>query len=136
MLRFSPARFLLVLPAMILFSATTAAEFPAPDRLPVNPNLPDPLTMLDGTKITTKEQWEANRKPELKALFQHYMYGRLPPTPQKPTYRVLFSDDKAFGGKAKLSEVKISFEQPSLERAIYVLFVVPNQVTRPPVFVG
>ena len=75
-------------------------------------------------------------KPELKALFQHYMYGRLPPTPKKQNYKVLFSDDKALGGKAKLSEVKISFSEPSLERAIYVLLVVPNHVNKPPVFVG
>jgi hypothetical protein len=113
-----------------------AADFPAPEQLPANPNLPDPLVMLDGTKVTTKEQWETKRKPELKALFQHYMYGQLPPTPQRQTYNVLFRDEKALGGKAKLSEVKITFEEPSLRHAIHVLFVVPNRVERPPVFVG
>ena len=85
------------------------ADFPLPDQLPEQANLPDPLVMRDGTKITTKEQWETKRKPELKELFQHYMYGRLPPTPKQVKYTTLFTDEKALGGKAKLSEVKISF---------------------------
>jgi hypothetical protein len=120
----------------MLLSTAAAADFPPPDQLPANLNLPDPLVMMDGTKVTTKEQWQTKRKPELKALFQHYMYGRLPPTPKRQTYEVLFRDEKALGGKAKLSEVRISFEEPKLEHAIHVLLVVPNQVKKPPVFVG
>jgi hypothetical protein len=64
------------------------------------------------------------------------LYGRLPPTPKVQKYNVLFSDDNALGGKAKLSEVKITFEQPTLDHAIHVLFVVPTGVAKPPVFVG
>src|SRR5262245_60998301 len=109
--------------ALLLFAATSAIadDFPAPDQLPANPNFPDPLVMKDGTRVTTKEQWESKRKPELKALFQHYMYGRLPPTPKRQKYEVLFSDDKALGGKAKLSEVKITLEEPALDHPIHVL---------------
>src|SRR5437763_930531 len=81
----------------MLISASLAADFPPPDQLPANPNLPDPLVMFDGRKVTTKEQWQTQRKPELKALFQHYMYGRLPPTPKRQTYNVLFKDDRALG---------------------------------------
>ena len=113
-----------------------AAELPPPDQLPEQANLPDPLVMRDGTKVTTKEEWETKRKPELKELFQHYMYGQLPPAPEQVKYTTLFTDEKALGGKAKLSEVKISFEQPSLSHAIHVLLVVPNGVKQPPVFVG
>jgi hypothetical protein len=130
-----PVSFSLILVAMLL-STIAAADFPPPGQLPANPNLPDPLVMLDGSRVTTKEQWETQRKPELKALFQHYMYGNLPPTPARQKYEVLFSDDKALGGKAKLSEVKITFDQPKLDHPIYVLFVVPNQVKKAPVFVG
>ena len=137
--RFSHALPLLVslLPLLTMLLATgIAADFPPPEQLPANSNLPEPLVMLDGTKVTTKEQWLAQRKPELKALFQHYMYGRLPPTPTRQTYKVLFSDEKALGSKAKLSEVQITFDEPKLDHAIHVLLVVPNQATKPPVFVG
>ena len=119
-----------------LVSSAPAADLPPPDQLPLRRELPDPLTMFDGTKITSKEQWETQRKPELKALFQHYMYGRLPPTPTRRTYTELFRDDKALGGKATLAEIKISFQQPSLSHSIYVLLALPNHVKKPPVFVG
>jgi hypothetical protein len=132
----------LALAIMLLSSATQqAADFPPPDQLPENAAYPDPLVMLDGTRVTTKEDWLERRRPELKALFQHYMYGRLPPTPSKQSYHVLFRDDNALGGKATLSEVKITFEEPSLRHAIHVLLAVPNAAPangaeRPPVFVG
>ncbi len=119
-----------------LLSATFASDFPAPDQLPARPELPNPLMMLDGTKVTTKEQWEKQRKPELKALFQHYMYGRLPPTPTKQSYTELFRDEKALGGKATLVEVRITFEQPALSQPLYVLLAIPNHVKQPPVFIG
>ena len=37
--------------------------------------------MLDGRKVTTPEMWTKERRPELMRLFQHYMYGQLPPKP-------------------------------------------------------
>jgi dienelactone hydrolase len=130
---FPRVTFLLVLSFL---SAAAAADFPPPSQLPEQANFPEVLTMRDGTKITTREAWETKRKPELKELFQHYMYGRLPPPPRRVKYTTLFTDDKALGGQAKLSEVKISFEEPALRHAIHLLLVVPNRVSRPPVFVG
>jgi hypothetical protein len=56
---------------------TRAADFPAPDKLPSHPDLPDPLVMLDGSRVTTKEQWKTKRRPELKKLFEHYMYSHI-----------------------------------------------------------
>ena len=55
-----------------------AADFPPIEKLPVVKELPDPLKMFDGTTVTTVEQWNTHRKPELKALFEHYMYGPMP----------------------------------------------------------
>lgn len=121
---------------LALSTVTSAADFPPIEKLPSNPQLPDPLTMLDGTKVTSKEQWEQQRKPELKELFQHYMYGRLPAAPKVQKYNVLFTDPNALGGKATLSEVKITFEQPTLDHAVHVLLATPNGVKNPPVFVG
>src|SRR5215510_3845208 len=120
----------------MLLSSAAAADFPSVDQLPLRPEFPDPLVMLDGTRVTTKEQWVTKRKPELKALFQHYMYGRLPPTPTRQSYSELFRDEKALGGKATLSEIRIDFEQPSLSHPLYVLLAIPNHVKKPPVFVG
>src|SRR6185503_17566449 len=108
-------------------------EYPAPAALPVRADLPDPLVMFDGRKVETRDQWEKERKPELRALFQHYMYGHLPPkTDLRATVRR--TDPKAFGGKATLSEVSLALgDGPKFE----VLLVIPNQRTGPaPVFLG
>ena len=54
------------LPLIILTgSLLSAADFPPVDKLPERAALPDPLTMFDGTKVTTREQWHAQRRPEL-----------------------------------------------------------------------
>ena len=80
MLRFVFA-FTACLMAAVMPAITTAADFPPVSELKPRPGLPDPLVMLSGQKVQSKEQWEQERRPELKALFQHYMYGYLPPKP-------------------------------------------------------
>ncbi|HVT79859.1 MAG TPA: hypothetical protein VHM90_04320, partial [Phycisphaerae bacterium] len=42
--------------------------------------MPDPLKMNDGTKVTTVEQWQARRKEMIK-LLEDYEYGHMPPPP-------------------------------------------------------
>jgi hypothetical protein len=46
------------------------AAFPKPADLPVQTSLPDPLVMLDGRKITSREMWFTERRPELIRLFR------------------------------------------------------------------
>ena len=116
--------------------AVVHAEFPDVSKLPSRPDLPDPLVMLDGDRVTTKEQWVEKRRPELKALFQHYMYGFMPAAPDKVEAKVEREDAKAFDGKATLKEVTLSFGPPGTP-PIHLLLVVPNNRKGPtPVFLG
>jgi dienelactone hydrolase len=126
-------RYLVMFSLLSLFASRSAADFPAPKDLPSQPELPNPLVMMDGSKATSKEQWVEKRRPELKALFQHYMYGTIPPA-RAITVKVLHEDAKAFGGKATLREVSISaFEGHDFR----VLLVIPNGRKSPaPCFVG
>jgi hypothetical protein len=48
--------------------------------LPIQTNLPDVMTMLDGSKVTTSVQWRARRE-EMKAILEHYELGHTPPPP-------------------------------------------------------
>lgn len=126
---------LAILGVLAMTLAATPADFPAPDKLPKVAEFPDVLTMRDGTKITTKKEWEEKRRPELKELFQHYMYGHFPAKPDKFTAKVLFEDAKAFDGKGTLREVEITFGPPEWPK-MYLLVAVPNGKTPAACFVG
>src|SRR4051794_35886188 len=102
-----------------------AADFPAPNQLGGRAELPDPLVMFNDDKVTTKKQWLEKRRPELKELFQHYMYGRLP-EPREVEGTVVHEDKRAFGGKATLQEIAVRVG-PKDWPAIHVLVVFPNK---------
>jgi hypothetical protein len=109
---------------------------PRPADLPPQAGLPDPLVMLDGRKVSSAEMWFKERRPELIRLFQHYMYGELPPSPDTVSGVVERVDVNFFGGKATLSEVTIRFG-PSKVPPIHLMLVVPNKRTAPaPVILG
>jgi hypothetical protein len=126
----------LVLPLLIGFSAMARADFPDVAQLPSRPGLPDPLVLFNGERVTMRQQWFDQRRPELKALFAWYMYGAAPPAPAKVEGKVERTDQRAFGGKATLKEVTVSFGPPDVPR-IHLLLLVPNARKGPaPVFVG
>ena len=106
-------------------------SFPPVADLPANASLPDPLTMWDGAPVTTPEQWLGQRRPELKALFAHYMYGVMPPPPGI-SIDIRKFDTTVFGGKATLKEIEIRFanlpeDGPKINLALFI----PNHVTGP-----
>jgi hypothetical protein len=65
-------------------SACTIPSFPAVSTLKDNAFLPDPFTMMDGTKVTTKAQWKCRRE-EMVAILEHYELGEKPAPPEKVT---------------------------------------------------
>src|SRR5262245_12379342 len=42
------------------------------------PDWPDPLTLKDGRKVATAEQWLRERRPEIAADFEREVYGSIP----------------------------------------------------------
>ncbi len=88
-----------VVPAMPAFSA-----------MPKINELPDPFTMMDGTRMTKKSQWTCRRE-EIKALAQKCIYGWKPGKPDKivPSYSGGTLTIKCtVGGKTDSFSVKIS----------------------------
>jgi hypothetical protein len=61
---------------------TQAASDEMPDvkDLPVSPEIPDVMTMADGTKVTTPQQWQVRRE-EMKRILEYYELGHAPPPP-------------------------------------------------------
>ena len=116
-------------------SAFALDPLPDPALLPVRSDLPDVLVMHNGKRVASAEQWKSGRVPELKALFQNYEYGILPP-PSPVEAKVEREDRAALGGKATLREITLSLARPEGAR-IHLLLITPNQRTRPAaVFLG
>jgi hypothetical protein len=124
----------------ILFCSLAVAaqgqDFPTFEQLPSNKELPDPLILSDGTRVTTPDQWFQQRRPELKAQIAHYMYGVAPPAPQNLRAEVVRTDNEALGGKAVLQEITLTFG-PEQRGRINLLLIVPKaRQGRVPVFAG
>jgi hypothetical protein len=53
------------------------------------PDLPDPLTMNDGRKVTSPEMWWHERRPEIMEMFDREVYGFTPAHLPKVTWEVV-----------------------------------------------
>ena len=58
--------------------------FPDVNDLPVRKEMPDVMTMNDGTKVTTVERWR-QRREEMKQILEYYELGHAPPPPGNVT---------------------------------------------------
>src|SRR5579872_6671122 len=59
---------------------TPIGVLPGVRELPVRKDLPDVMVMNDGTKITTRKQWE-KRREEMRRTLAYYAVGQMPPAP-------------------------------------------------------
>src|SRR5215831_12760485 len=55
----------------------------------IYPNLPDPLVMKNGEKVTTPEMWWTKRRPEIAEDLDREILGRAPATTPKVTWEVV-----------------------------------------------
>lgn len=61
------------------------------------PTLPDVLTTNAGKKVTTADQWWKLRRPEIVEAYEREVYGRVPATAPKITWRVVATDAERMG---------------------------------------
>ena len=103
-----------------------------PSKVPAY-TLPDALTMQDGRKVTTPEQWYAERRPELLELFETEMYGKAPGPVEGMKWEIA-EEGPALDGKALRRQVRI-FYAP--HKYVTVLMYFPAGATGPvPAFMG
>ncbi len=69
------------------------------DESRANPfiDIPDPLTLNNGQKVTTAKMWRDQRRPELIEMFEKYVYGRVPGSVPKVSWTVTATDHEMIG---------------------------------------
>jgi hypothetical protein len=93
------------------------------------PNIPDPLTLNDGQKVTTAKMWWDQRRPELVEMFSKYVYGRIPNDLPKVKWTVTTVDHEMIGftpviAKDLIGEVDNS-SYPAIQVRIHMTLVTP-----------
>ena len=61
------------------------------------PDLPDPLTMKNGKKVTSAKMWWDQRRPEIVEDFDREVYGRVPKTVPKVKWEVTNTANEQVG---------------------------------------
>ena len=67
------------------------------------PNLPDPLTLNDGKKVTTAKIWWKERRPEIVEIFDREVYGRMPGNTPKVTWELVSTTNEKNGDFAVIT---------------------------------
>ncbi len=86
---------------------TAMKPLPGVNELPVRAEMPDVLTMNDGTKVTTVKQWE-KRREEMKRILEYYAVGQMPPPPGNVRGQEIKSE-MVLDGKVKYRLVRLTF---------------------------
>jgi hypothetical protein len=99
---------------------TSLGTMPGVKDLPVRKEMPDVMVMNDGTKVTTRQQWE-KRREEMKRILEYYAVGQMPPPPGNVKGKEINSEI-VLDGAIKYRLVRLTFgpgEKLSLDIGIY-----------------
>jgi hypothetical protein len=99
------------------------------------PNLPDPLTLNNGQKVTTAKMWWDQRRPQIVDMYEKYVYGRVPANVPKVTWTVKAVDHEMIGftpviAKDVIGQVDNS-AYPAIDVKIHMTVVTPSAAKGP-----
>ena len=115
--------------------ATNEANYD-PSKANPFPELPDPLTLKNGQKVTTAEMWWKQRRPEIVEDFEREVIGRVPKKVPKVNWTVVTQvvdgvvGDLPVMGKKLVGHVDNS-ACPSINVDIQMTLVVPSKAKSP-----
>lgn len=101
--------------------------------------LPDLLKTADGKTVSSSDEWNQKRRPEILALFEQHVYGKTPApsTWGKVDFKVTGVRKDALGGKATRKFIHISLPEHPAWKGMDVMLHTPNGLGKPaPCFVG
>lgn len=112
-----------------LGNADEASAKKSADDLPEIKSLPNPFVFLDGSPVRGKDDWN-RRRTELKALFEDYEYGHLPPKPEKMSITrggVKVDED----AKVARQDVDVALQQGGKTLVLHVSLILPSKPEGP-----
>jgi hypothetical protein len=126
----------------ILATTITSGQTNAPQKvanIPVNYDevqvgdyiLPDPLTLLNGQRVSDVSTWQNQRRPELIGLFEENQFGISPPKPMDLSFHVFDKGTLAFNGKAIRRQITVYFTKDTSDHKIDVLLYIPANAKKP-----
>jgi hypothetical protein len=96
------------------------------------PDLPDPLKLTDGRRVTTPALWRDARRPEIVEDFEREVYGRIPKNVPKVKWEVTRVTEGESGGIATVTKTLVGHVDnsafPQIKVAIQASFTVPKPV--------
>jgi hypothetical protein len=95
------------------------------------PNLPDPLTLNNGRKVTTAEMWWDQRRPEIVEDFDREIYGRTPKVTPKVTWEITSTTNNGTTITKKLVGHVDNSSYPLISVNIQVTLVTPAKAAGP-----
>jgi hypothetical protein len=99
------------------------------------PNLPDPLTLNNGQKVTSPQMWREKRRPEIVEMFEKDVYGRVPKDVPAVKWSVTAVDPERIGfnpviAKDLVGQVDNS-SYPAISVKIHMTLVTPANAKGP-----
>jgi hypothetical protein len=115
--------------------ATNSANYDPAKANPF-PNLPDPLVLKKGRKVTTADQWWKQRRPEIVEDFEREVFGRVPKNVPKVTWTVATqATDRVVGDLPVLAKQLVGHVDntacPSIKVDIQMTLVTPANAKKP-----
>jgi hypothetical protein len=99
------------------------------------PNLPDPLLLKDGQKVTTAEAWWQRRRPEIVEDFDREIYGRAPKETPKVEWKLTSSTKETSGSVPFITKKLVGHvdnsSYPQISVDIQLTLTTPANATGP-----
>ncbi|HEV2709549.1 MAG TPA: acetylxylan esterase [Edaphobacter sp.] len=99
------------------------------------PNLPDPLTLNNGLKVTTPQMWWEKRRPEIVEMYEKYVYGRVPKDVPAVRWSVIAVDHERIGFHPVIARDLVgrvdNSSYPAISVKIHMTLVTPANATGP-----
>src|SRR6266700_2585039 len=99
----------------------------------VYPDLPDPLRMKNGKRITSEDEWWSQRRPEIVADYEREILGRAPANLPAVRWQVLSSTPEKYGGVDVVTKRLVGHvsADPQIPVNIDLLLTIPAKAPGP-----